>query len=443
MYCTGVCYCVKFLNLYVCIVVEPPATARSISADSLVSIGSEVVDLDRNSSTIRAELMRPLSMIGMPGSLEGEQPVTPNAVTPVDERKLLQSSSRELLRTINEDISKIRERKAMLSNSSSERSLDRCLAESTPDRHASPPAVRVADHSAADVGAADLPSHSICVDSGLVMDEGEFCEPAMQPLDRTEHMVIIEHSPDPSLIDEPTTMFQAAIPRIHNQSHNISSPKIDVSVDRNQSNEVSRKFSKEEMRQKFSRSRTENISGTVEDDEHDNDPLLAAIQAQQQMEVEAALQANSRSNSTAQLPTGAEQNILITSTPKADQPVINVNVSNSNSNTNISVSSSGSETTPVKKRSKKPPKALPVKEEKIVSKKKQSMAQSAESGSDTQGALEPLLSSQNVPLKTKLQHLSTLYDCEDDVNIKIKKVEPSGPYDIFKAPTKLGHQRSK
>lgn len=405
-----------------------------------MSIGDEIVDLDRNSSNVRAELMRPLSMIGMPGSLEGEYPASPNPVTPGDERKLLHSTSRELLRTINEDINKIRERKALMSDSSSDRSLDRCLAESTPercrDRHTSPPAGNPVA-AEANVGAADLPSLSICVDSGLVMEEDEFCDPSLQPINNVDQMVIIENSPDPSLMDEPTTMFQAAIPRLSNQTE-IIPPKADTPKP-----EVARKWSQDERRLKFSRSRTENVSGAAVEpvnNEPENDPLLEAIQAQQQKEIQASIKDNTSPTDALSIAGQTSHSKVISSAPKQEQPVINVNISSS-SNTIISVSSSESETTPVKKRksTKKPPKALPVKEDKIVSKKKLS---SSTPDSDS-SSLEPLLSSKTVPLKTKLQHLSSLYDCEDDVNIKVKQEEPSGPYDIFKAPAKLGHQRSK
>ena len=57
--------------------------------------------------------------------------------------------------------------------------------------------------------------------------------------------------------------------------------------------------------------------------------------------------------------------------------------------------------------------------------------------------LEPLLSSQSVSLRTKLQRLSTLYDCDDGTDLKLKSEELSGPYEVFKTPKRSSHTRSR
>lgn len=166
----------------------------SVSVDSLQSSDGSV-ELNELKPP-QSSHARPLSLVGLVGSVSIEStdatsPKQPPAqgISNNNGRTASSSSSKEMLKTINEDIDRLRELKASRSNNpSSNNSLDGSfqrgstpllvdhvlLGEEDPE-HETP--VNTSD---------ELPSHSVCVDSGLVMDEESYCQSNSDTVSSTE-----------------------------------------------------------------------------------------------------------------------------------------------------------------------------------------------------------------------------------------------------------------
>lgn len=406
---------------------------RSISAESLLS-SEERIDLERDLN--HSKQQRPLSMIGMLGSLESSEAVSPGPKTPdkghwsSDDQLQHSSSSKEMLRTINEDINKIRERRARKSFSSSETSLEGAF------HHV----VHISSPNGSGLGLdqdpqlqlevdienviADLPSHSICVDSGMVMEEEMYCS----------HESLV--TPSKSQTDKANSPIHLTednrlLPDISTGMEKISTPE------KNQ-NEDFRIIPSQEMEEKSPPNIVQSQSPVQKPDA--NKPNMK----------EEEVLSVSVTQSDAKLPfTGSAQTSMDAEDDNVfckneETPVGEVNKDN-NGKTALPIAHT--DTVLEKQESSKAsrnPKLLTKIDPINSSSSGQTIVASTTEGKELANEpLEPLLSSQSVSLKAKLQRLSTLYDCDDGTDVKHMSEEPSGAYDVFKSPSKSSHKRSR
>lgn len=368
------------------------AALRSFSAESLLST-DESIELEENLN--KRKRSRPLSMVVLPGSLDSTE-----SMSPVDDNKSQWSpnyqlehsaSSKEILRTINEDIIKIRERKAHRSDSSPDTSLERTFPhQSTPNSSQA----QVNDSSEQEVIilpaenetvnlTAELPSRSICVDSGLPMEEGNFCESDLLA-------PVTKSSANDSKRECKSEASLPAMPENQNLCTNDEACQSSVSGGGNIS-----------VESKTSASTESALSEGNEKQQLDADTADAPKVAAE----EAGIFVKAK---------------LITIKPDSSTPLVDtINPTPKLSEEDNMIESNG------------------------VAVKGDSTLQTLDNKELVDQPLESVLSSQSVSLRAKLQRLSTFYDDDDGEDLKLKKEEPSGPYEIFKAPKKNSHARSR
>lgn len=416
-------------------------TPRSISAESLLSTGDSTEhDIDFDPS----RLHRPLSMLGMPGSRESAELVSPGYQNQAadqwnsDNQMLHSSSSKEVLRTISEDINKIRERKARKSISSSDTSLENSfhrvsstsnLVEQESKSNQGSEFHRQSEVDIEDTSV-DLPSHSICVDSGMAMEEDVYCS--------QESLV---SSILPGLEQPEKDMFYKVDIKQSRTTDNWQNTSADATLHELSRNGLPTSSSTLESKNVAAGSKLEvkeenvNAYSLIVQENEDKEETFSGTVDQQ------VLQPQKRSTNSS--PDLIENNNVFDelATDNPSRLDSHTNIANHNgqrqqpepNNDNIfvqaklvSIGRQSSEDYPV----------IPA----VIKPTSAAVGDSKELANEP---LEPLLSSQSVSLRTKLQRLSTLYDCDDGADLKHKPEQPSAAYDVFQAPKRIFHKKSR
>ena len=514
---------------------------RSFSADSMLSSGGS---LDLESGLTVDNTYRPLSLVGMSGSLETPEDPPSKITNPLwssDSQLIHSSSSQDVLRTINEDINRIRDLKAKRSDSPSDSSPenssqrisatgDSSLAVNSTQRlteQSSPHGIELETG-----GSVDLPSYSICVDSGMVMEEEDFCDQS-QNSSNNSTVVANEYKKDVESFKSPVTESTklahnqqtntslqsdvSGVPQTNQESKSLSTPSQmnhkPLITNHTKSSSDGQVLPSENGTQLEPRSKTKDnkITPTTKTSGSNNLPTSSQVEDKNGNQIASAkVQKNSLKDIQSNIPPNKDrlssakpgQPALVTSSvPPSDKkmspsdvkvPPSDMKVTPSDkkmSPSDVKVSPSDVKVTPSDKKMslsdakvslsdvKVSPSDAKVSPSNVKGSQRKLSKQASQHSEDApviikshsfdtpsrlssqnidlrnsepkeqkelvDQPLEPLLSSQSVSLRTKLQRLSTLYDCDDGTDLKLKSEELSGPYEVFKTPKRSSHTRSR
>lgn len=388
------------------------ARHRTASIESFLST-DESVTLEEEAPS-KAKGKRPLSLVAMTGSLESAEPRSPAVLTSqqsFDSEISPTCDSKELLKTINEDISKIREKKAQKSDSSSETSLDRFSHEGSTSKIVSSisPKMQKLNFTVEELPGT-LPSHSVCVDSGLAMEEDSFIDPLLHLHHSLQAQDVLENKE--SREDE-------LLKGILNQNSNLTDPFVEPQLSvphlspgvKAESALVSPKGFHSTPKPSLSHKHADGLNSKFQYSPKPAEKAALFVKPEITISTEPLFSnqnefVNKLMNTNSDAP--SEELLVKAKLIKIDSHPDTKKVFKNRSH---------SESVPLKF--------------------------AGENNKVIDQPLEPLLSSQSVPLRTKLDRLSCLYDHDDGTDLKIKMAEPSGPYDVFKAPKKHQHPRSR
>ena len=514
---------------------------RSFSADSMLSSGGS---LDLESGLTVDNTYRPLSLVGMSGSLETPEDPPSKITNPLwssDSQLIHSSSSQDVLRTINEDINRIRDLKAKRSDSPSDSSPenssqrisatgDSSLAVNSTQRlteQLSPHGIELETG-----GSVDLPSYSICVDSGMVMEEEDFCDQS-QNSSNNSTVVANEYKKDVESFKSPVTESTklahnqqtntslqsdvSGVPQTNQESKSLSTPSQmnhkPLITNHTKSSSDGQVLPSENGTQLEPRSKTKDnkVTSTTKTSGSNYLPTSSQVEDKNGNQIASAkVQKNSLKDIQSNIPPNKDrlpsakpgQPALVTSSvPPSDKkmspsdvkvPPSDMKVTPSDkkmSPSDVKVSPSDVKVTPSDKKMsfsdakvslsdvKVSPSDAKVSPSNVKGSRRKLSKQASQHSEDApvitkshsfdipsrlssqnidlrnsepkeqkelvDQPLEPLLSSQSVSLRTKLQRLSTLYDCDDGTDLKLKSEELSGPYEVFKTPKRSSHTRSR
>ena len=507
---------------------------RSFSADSMLSSGGS---LDLESGLTVDNTYRPLSLVGMSGSLETPEDPPSKITNPLwssDSQLIHSSSSQDVLRTINEDINRIRDLKAKRSDSPSDSSPenssqrisatgDSSLAVNSTQRlteQSSPHGIELETG-----GSVDLPSYSICVDSGMVMEEEDFCDQS-QNSSNNSTVVANEYKKDVESFKSPVTESTklahnqqtdtslqsdvSGVPQTNQESKSLSTPSQmnhkPLITNHTKSSSDGQVLPSENGTQLEPRSKTKDnkITPTTKTSGSNNLPTSSQVEDKNGNQIASAkVQKNSLKDIQSNIPPNKDrlssakpgQPALVTSSvPPSDKKMSTPDVKLSPSDmkvtpsdkkmspSDVKVPPSDMKMTPSDKKMspsdvKVSPSDAKVSPSNVKGSRRKLSKQASQHSEDApvitkshsfdipsrlssqnidlrnsepkeqkelvDQPLEPLLSSQSVSLRTKLQRLSTLYDCDDGTDLKLKSEELSGPYEVFKTPKRSSHTRSR
>ena len=514
---------------------------RSFSADSMLSSGGS---LDLESGLTVDNTYRPLSLVGMSGSLETPEDPPSKITNPLwssDSQLIHSSSSQDVLRTINEDINRIRDLKAKRSDSPSDSSPenssqrisatgDSSLAVNSTQRlteQLSPHGIELETG-----GSVDLPSYSICVDSGMVMEEEDFCDQS-QNSSNNSTVVANEYKKDVESFKSPVTESTklahnqqtntslqsdvSGVPQTNQESKSLSTPSQmnhkPLITNHTKSSSDGQVLPSENGTQLEPRSKTKDnkVTSTTKTSGSNYLPTSSQVEDKNGNQIASAkVQKNSLKDIQSNIPPNKDrlpsakpgQPALVTSSvPPSDKKMSTPDVKLSPSDmkvtpsdkkmspSDVKVSPSDVKVTPSDKKMslsdakvslsdvKVSPSDAKVSPSNVKGSRRKLSKQASQHSEDApvitkshsfdipsrlssqnidlrnsepkeqkelvDQPLEPLLSSQSVSLRTKLQRLSTLYDCDNGTDLKLKSEELSGPYEVFKTPKRSSHTRSR
>ncbi|XP_067936058.1 serine-rich adhesin for platelets-like isoform X2 [Watersipora subatra] len=383
--------------------IQEQTVSSSISADSLLSTDDNGEPDNDYSSFGRHSLQRPLSMIGMSGSLEnaeGNHSGIQSPSTRSSDSQLLSPSDRDMLRTIGEDINNIQEHTTHRCASSSDTSLEGSFEQISATVNIASPLHQIditdektaqpaSDSDTENTGVV-LPSHSICVDSGMEMQDEEFYTTSCKK--------------DGCVENEQTNSNN--INKLNHEQDPSDNPQIQTSIGE-----------AETLVNEDTELDNQNLVGSDLSQEHVLD-IKDVISCQNDSDNKETNEQNSNgANNNGDVLTENSVNHEPNLPNKQDQPVNNedvfVPIALETTRQNNSVGSG--HTT-------------------------HSLTVSTRTLSKP---LEYLMTPQSVPLKVKLKRLSTLYDNEDAEDITTLNQELSSFTDVFATPSTPPRERSK